>query len=150
MNYYETPEKEVVNKYQDKYLFGGNAIKVLVRDRFMCVNCGMKNEEHKARWGRRLAVDHIDHKGTTVPKKERNNSLDNLQTLCFPCHGKKDTKNIYKRVSQFDLEGNFIKEFESISGAARYFKQSKSNLTHHLSGKKHHSTFAGYTWRVSK
>jgi hypothetical protein len=56
---------------------------VLARDGYACVKCGMTDAEHKAAWGRPITVDHVD-------KDRRTNSMDNLQTLCLPCHGRKD------------------------------------------------------------
>lgn len=65
------------------YACGGKRNAVLNRDGFRCVACGMTNEEHKAVFGRPITVDHKD-------KNRKNNSMDNLQTLCLPCHGRKD------------------------------------------------------------
>ncbi len=47
------------------------------RDRFACVTCGSRY---------RLEVDHIE---PVRDAPERAFDLDNLQTLCGPCHGKK-------------------------------------------------------------
>jgi Sigma-70, region 4./HNH endonuclease. len=65
------------------YATGGLRERVLQRDGYRCVRCGMTAEEHMARWGRPITVDHID-------KDRTHNSLDNLQTLCLRCHGSKD------------------------------------------------------------
>jgi len=54
--------------------FGGNRELVLARDENRCVECGSKQD---------ITVDHIDQDRT-------NNSFENLQTLCRPCHGRKD------------------------------------------------------------
>lgn len=56
---------------------------VLSRDGFKCVRCGMTDDEHKRLWDRPITVDHKD-------KNRKNNSLENLQTLCLACHGNKD------------------------------------------------------------
>lgn len=54
------------------------------RDSFKCVNCGMAEYLHFEKHGQPLQVDHI------IPYKiTRDNSLENLQTLCCPCHGAK-------------------------------------------------------------
>ena len=57
-------------------------------DNFICIKCGMNQEQHIILFGRGLTVDHIDGKGRN--SKEKNNNLNNLQTLCLRCHGKKD------------------------------------------------------------
>lgn len=56
---------------------------VLVRDRHACVQCGMTDAEHKAKWDRPITIDHKD-------RNRDNNTMENLQTLCLACHGRKD------------------------------------------------------------
>jgi hypothetical protein len=65
------------------YGAGGNRSAVLERDGHACVQCGMTDEQHKAKWNRPITVDHIS-------KDRSDNSLSNLQTLCLTCHGRKD------------------------------------------------------------
>jgi hypothetical protein len=65
------------------YANGGLRQQVLERDGFACVRCGMTDAAHKAQWHRPITVDHKD-------KDKSHNTLDNLQTLCLPCHGRKD------------------------------------------------------------
>lgn len=72
----------------DEIEFGGNRLKVLERDNWQCRNCGMTNEQHIIIFGRGITVDHIDGNGRY--SKIKNNNLQNLQTLCLRCHGKKD------------------------------------------------------------
>jgi 5-methylcytosine-specific restriction endonuclease McrA len=74
----------------DRKRFGGNRIKVLERDNYCCQECGMTNDDHKNKWAREITIDHIDGNGRY--SKIKNNSLDNLITLCLVCHGKKDVK----------------------------------------------------------
>lgn len=62
---------------------GGLRDAVLKRDNYSCVRCGMTDKEHKERWNRPITVDHKD-------KNKKNNTMENLQTLCLRCHGKKD------------------------------------------------------------
>lgn len=74
--------------YNRNKLFGGNWLKVMKRDNWQCVKCGINNEEHLRVYGRNLTIDHKDGNGCNV--KNPNNELSNLQTLCLKCHGKKD------------------------------------------------------------
>lgn len=76
-----------------KKRFGGLREKVMERDNYCCVLCGMENEEHIQRWNRCLTVDHIDGYGrnTTDP----HNWEDNLRTLCLICHGRADAKRYW-------------------------------------------------------
>ena len=65
------------------YETGGNREAVLRRDSYACVQCGMTDEQHKAKWCRPITIDHRS-------KDRSDNSMSNLQTLCLECHGKKD------------------------------------------------------------
>jgi hypothetical protein len=56
----------------------------------------MTDAAHKARWGRPITVDHKD-------RDKANNTLDNLQTLCLPCHGKKDYR-VFDQVPEYKTE----------------------------------------------
>lgn len=81
------------NLVADREFFGGNRIRALNRDGWKCVKCGMTNRTHRRRFkGKGLVVDHIDGNGTMKPREQRNNRMNNLQTLCCPCHGRKDYK----------------------------------------------------------
>ena len=58
--------------------------RVLKRDRRRCMKCGRTNVENIMLFGAPLQVDHI------VPYREtKDNRMENLQTLCNQCHGKK-------------------------------------------------------------
>lgn len=93
---YRASRKEIwpaVNKRGfDNLYFGGNREKAVQRDGEKCVKCGMTRDEHKEKYGFDITVDHIDMMGRYKPKELRNNSMENLQTLCISCHAKKDTK----------------------------------------------------------
>lgn len=65
------------------YATGGLRSKILKRDGYKCRHCGMSDQEHKERWNRPITIDHID-------QNRNNNTMENLQTLCLSCHGKKD------------------------------------------------------------
>lgn len=65
------------------YGAGGNRESVLKRDGYACVRCGMTDAQHKARWNRPITIDHKS-------KDRSDNSMENLQTLCLTCHGRKD------------------------------------------------------------
>lgn len=71
------------------YSNGKIRLQVLERDNFACVDCGMTDEQHKAKWGRPITVDHIN-------KDRKQNNLDNLKTLCLACHGRKDQSRFLK------------------------------------------------------
>ncbi len=85
-NYYKRPE--VINRMRmrsDKKLFGGNREKTILRDNERCKNCGISRSDGYRKYGRDLYVLHISNK--------KDNSLDNLITLCRRCFNKKVIKN---------------------------------------------------------
>lgn len=75
------------------YRFGGNRYKVLERDGFKCLKCGMTAHQHKKKYRRLMTVDHIDG-------NKSNHVMDNLQTLCLPCHGAKDRKRLKPKANK--------------------------------------------------
>lgn len=77
------------NECQKRVRFGGNREKALKRDGYKCVVCGMTRKQHKATFGLDVVVDHKDGNGRYSENK--NHDIDNLQTLCSVCHGRKGT-----------------------------------------------------------
>ena len=63
------------------YYFGGNRIKVLERDNYTCQVCGKNKEDNKT-----IIVHHKDETGWAKKKPEKNNSMENLVSLCVQCH----------------------------------------------------------------
>jgi 5-methylcytosine-specific restriction endonuclease McrA len=76
---------------KDRQRFGGNTLAVFKRDKYRCVNCDMTMAQHLIKYGKRLTINHINGLGrnSEVP----DNSMNNLQTLCLPCHGLADCMN---------------------------------------------------------
>lgn len=82
--------KHKIKLERDRLMFGGNREKAIIRDGESCTECGMKRQEHLDKFNRDIIVDHKDRMGHGVNYENKNNDLDNLVTLCLPCHGKKD------------------------------------------------------------
>ena len=72
--------------YRERKYYDGKREQVLERDNWMCCICGMSQEQHLILFNRGLTVHHKDRKG--YYSEEKNNNLDNLQTLCLRCHAK--------------------------------------------------------------
>ncbi len=88
--------------FMHKKRFGGKRDIVLKRDNFRCVMCNMNNFEHKHLFmGRSLTVNHIDGHGRY--SSSPNNKLDNLQTLCLPCHGRKDSNKYWQTQKEGEI-----------------------------------------------
>ena len=79
-------------QWMDVHGYSGNREKAILRDGEKCTNCALTREEHRVKYHKDITVDHIDGRGTNLPRAERNNSLDNLRTLCLGCHASKDNK----------------------------------------------------------
>lgn len=81
-------EKDAI--YLNRKRYGGNREIVIQRDGEICQLCGMSRKEHREKYGRDIVVDHIDGSGGNNKydsiKRKRNNSLDNLRTLCLVCN----------------------------------------------------------------
>lgn len=73
---------ETGKRCYDKREYGGLRKKVLKRDGYKCVYCRMTLGEHIKKWGSGLNIDHIN-------RKRKENTMNNLQTVCLKCHGKK-------------------------------------------------------------
>lgn len=73
---YYSKKREIDNKYKDLIRFSGNKEKVLERDEYKCVCCGL---------GDQLIIHHKDHSGSN---ETPNNDIENLETLCRSCHAK--------------------------------------------------------------
>jgi len=75
--------------------YGGKRGVAIERDGFACQHCGKKYKEA------RLEIHHIDGRGSQLKVSEQNNSLDNLITLCVPCHNKVDNhKRAHKPINR--------------------------------------------------
>lgn len=76
---------------KDRARFGGNTLAVYKRDNYKCVNCKMTMQQHIDKYGRRLTINHINGIGRN--SKVPDNNINNLETLCLPCHGRADCQN---------------------------------------------------------
>lgn len=65
-------------------------IAVKNRDGYTCVKCGMTEVESSNLFDQPLQVDHI-----TPWRISKDNSMENLQTLCCRCHGRDKQKEEY-------------------------------------------------------
>ena len=134
--------------YRNNFLFGGNREEAIIRDGEKCVRCGMTREQHKKTFGRDITVDHKNHKGRHTPKEEQDNRLENLQTLCLPCHGVKDnTLEKYKGfIAQYTKDGKLVAIYPSMSEAARKIGGNVKSISVTAGHKPHYKTAYGFIW----
>lgn len=59
--------------------------KIRLRDGYRCAVCGMDEQTHRQRYGKKLSIHHVDH-------NRHNNVPSNLLTLCCYCNSKEVTE----------------------------------------------------------
>lgn len=75
--------------------------RILARDGHECQFCGMGMDEHRAKYGRELAVHHI------VPKHPAGDDADdNLLTVCISCHKTVESLHARKLVERYNLDAD--------------------------------------------
>ena len=67
-------------------------IKVLKRDNYKCVSCGISSDDHIKKYGCELNINHIIPFHQFGGMTELANKLRNLESLCKSCHTKADWK----------------------------------------------------------
>ena len=83
----------------------------LERDNYSCVDCGFYSARSK------LVVHHIDESRRTG---KLNNNLDNLVTLCRPCHARRHGMICQREdVREYRLSGMGFQEIAGIIGVSR-------------------------------
>ena len=78
-------------RYRNNRFFGGNKYVAMERDHHTCQNCGSKED---------LLVHHKDGYGKGHPKHRKNNSLDNLVTLCSICHLELHQEGVWDKIEK--------------------------------------------------
>jgi cytochrome c553 len=107
--YYAHPEFKIARR--ERMYFGGMREKVIKRDKEKCVDCGMTRQEHYLKFGCDITVDHKNGNGRNAKKQDQDNKLENLQTLCLICHGKKDAK---RRIQDWSMCGKLSTKINQI------------------------------------
>lgn len=82
--------------------WGGNWYKALVRDKFSCTICGFRRLPSDATRKPRYDLE-VHHRDGTGERSETNNGLDNLRTLCVPCHSM-----FHSNICLVEIDGEFI------------------------------------------
>ena len=90
------------------FLFSGNKDLVLERDNWMCQECGMSQEKSIVVFNRGLSIHHIDENGLNVSKKNKNNDIDNLITVCTSCHNL-----LHRRINKERVFGELLEQDDS-------------------------------------
>lgn len=128
------------NGYLEYVLYKNGVKKVVLAHRLVAQHF-IPNPENK------LEVNHID-------ENIQNNRVDNLEWLTSKENANYGTRNkkcrdcnkkYFKPVLQYDLEGNFIKEYETLGDASRYINGDISAIIRVC--KKRQNIAYGYIWK---
>lgn len=77
--------------------------KVLKRDNYKCVSCGISSDDHIKKYGCELNINHIIPFHQFGGMTELANKLTNLESLCKSCHTKADWKYRKENKMQYIL-----------------------------------------------
>jgi group I intron endonuclease len=98
-------------------------------------------EEQKEKWSkmRKGQPSPCGFSGKTHTQESKNKTSQSL----------KNNPNLKRiKVFQYDIEGNFLREFESITEAAKFVSTNPSNIKYTCEGKFNHCK--GYKWSYNK
>ena len=122
------------------------------KDGYKCVSLWKNSKSYNKRIHRLVAeafisnpnnYDVINHKDEI----KDNNCAANLEwcTVDYNNRYGSKTKNTRKQINQSALDGNFIKTWDSLLSAAKYYNCSRSNLTEVCKGRQR--TCKGFIWK---
>lgn len=113
------PVNELNGEDHPSYKHGGAAYgkgwteekreRVRERDGRKCRVCGLSGAAHREKFGQRLHVHHIQP-AHTVDDPDYRNSMDNLVTLCHPCHERWEGVPLCPQRAQSTTASSTVKE----------------------------------------
>jgi hypothetical protein len=107
------------------------------------IQCLITEAELKELWFRDKAYEMV---WPSIDRK--NNEGDYIFENCqWLEHAENTAKNKRKPIFQYDLQGNFIKEWESATTAARTLNYQQSDINRNLTGKRNRKSAYGFIWR---
>lgn len=113
--------------------------------------CLKKSNKMKEIWGSKSYEEKqlisLKRQKTKLENGTNKISKNTADKISKSLQGRKITWNrgVNKKVLQYDLEGNFIREWDSIAEASRYVK---GDISAYLSGKQ--KTAGGFTWKYKE
>lgn len=145
-------DRYVNGKWGKMKIKGKTLTLVKEKDGYYVVNLYKNNKTKQFRVHRLVAevfisnpdnLPEINHKD----ENKANNRVDNLEwcTTKYNCNYGNRNRKIRKKVNQYDLEGNFIKEWESIIQVERELNIFHSRIIEVCRGKR--KQIGGYVWR---
>lgn len=129
--------------------------------------CLWKNGQVKQVMIHRIVANAFIHNPQGLPQinhkdeNKQNNEVSNLEwctvkyNLNYGTHNQRVSQSninnplISKKVLQFDLEGNFIKEWKSTMEVQRQLNFKSTHICACCLKKKYHNSYKGYVWRYA-
>lgn len=107
------------------------------------IKCFLSNDDIKDIWIRDNANDMVQ------PEIDRidNNGNYTLENCRFIEHKINTSKDRIKPILQYSLDGEFIREWKSLSEASKELQLSISCLSYVLNGKRNRKQTGGFVWR---
>lgn len=150
--------KSYIKSKKDKN--GNQKVKIIIKKQNICKNNGyymvtlFKNNKYKTHSVHRLVAKEfllnkdmpcINHKD----ENKLNNRLDNLEWCTYKYNLTYNNKHykIRKKINQYDLDGNFIKTWNSVTEISNTFKISRTCIIDCC--KKIQKTSHGYKWEYA-
>lgn len=94
----------------------------------------------------------VNHKD----EKKLNNCVENLEWCtvkynnCYGTRIERVKEKTSKKILQYDLKGNFIKEFPSVSSAAKEYNTSIGNISNCCNNHPKYHKVKGYVWKYKE
>lgn len=111
-----------------------------------------RNDEFKRKCSERMLGKVAWNKGLKLPKHSIELSEKRSRALTGRIVSQetvdKIKNKVSKRIIQYDIEGNFIKEWESLKEVSKKLPCSHSKLSEYINGKSNIKTFKGYIWKL--
>ena len=153
-------DQKVSNK-KGNYLQKGKVLAFYIDKDGYCVVCLTNKRKHKTYRVSRLVAEtfipNYENKPTVnhIDGNKQNNNIENLEWATYSENNRHavemglNTKDKLKiKVNQYDLNGNFIKQWESLSEAGRKAVVHVTKICLCCQGKR--KTTGGYIWKYEK
>lgn len=125
------------------------------KDGYLTVSLWKDGFEKNYKIHRLVALHFVDgyFDGAVVNHKDEdkeNNHYSNLEwcTIHYNNHYNGKVARTFKPILMYTLDGDFVREFESIRSASSHFNKSPSNLVSHLKGKQ--KTFSKHIFKYKE
>ena len=144
--------KSLPVKSKTKYFKGGILKTSVDKVGYVCVSLSRKTYKVHRLVAEAFIDNPYDYRCVNHKDEDKtNNRVDNLEWCThkynnnYGTRNKKISQNAGRRILQYDLEGNLIRVWDSISNASRYYGVKRWTICGCCAGRQ--KTSCGYIWR---